>query len=74
MIKKVFGFLLHPVLLTVLALLVIGLLVWWIGPLVAIGTWTPLVSAIPTTSPSGHCGFRPTGICRVRGLKASGLH
>ena len=46
MIKKVFGFLLHPVFLTVLALLVIGLLVWWIGPLVAIGTWTPLVSEL----------------------------
>ena len=46
MIKKVFGFLLHPVFLTVLALMVIGLLVWWIGPLVAIGTWTPLVSEL----------------------------
>ena len=46
MIKKVFGFLLHPVFLTLLALLIIGLLVWWIGPLVAIGTWTPLVSEL----------------------------
>ena len=31
MIKKVFGFLLHPVFLTLLALLIIGLLVWWLG-------------------------------------------
>lgn len=46
MIKKVFGFLLHPVFLTLLALLIIGVLVWWIGPLVAIGTWTPLVSEL----------------------------
>ena len=46
MIKKVFGFLLHPLFLTLLALLIIGVLVWWIGPLVAIGTWTPLVSEL----------------------------
>ena len=46
MIKKVFGFLLHPIFLTLLALLIIGVLVWWIGPLVAIGTWTPLVSEL----------------------------
>lgn len=44
MIKKVFGFLFHPIFLTTLALLIIALLIWWIGPLMAIGTWTPLVS------------------------------
>jgi type VI secretion system protein ImpL len=46
MIKKLFTFLLHPLLLTALALLVISVLIWWIGPLVAIGTWTPLVSEL----------------------------
>jgi type VI secretion system protein ImpL len=46
MIKKVFAFLLHPIFLTLLALLVIGILIWWIGPLVAIGTWTPLLSEL----------------------------
>jgi type VI secretion system protein ImpL len=46
MIKKIFAFLLHPILLTLLALLVVAVLIWWIGPLVAIGTWTPLVSEL----------------------------
>jgi type VI secretion system protein ImpL len=46
MIKKLFAFLLHPLLLTALALLVISVLIWWIGPLVAIGTSTPLVSEL----------------------------
>jgi type VI secretion system protein ImpL len=46
MIKKFFAFLLHPILLTVIALLIIATLVWWIGPLVAIGSWTPLVSEL----------------------------
>ena len=42
--KKILRLLFHPVLLTVLALCVLALLVWWIGPMVAIGNWTPLVS------------------------------
>jgi type VI secretion system protein ImpL len=46
MIKKIFAFLLHPIFLTVIALLIIATLVWWIGPLVAIGSWTPLVSEL----------------------------
>jgi type VI secretion system protein ImpL len=49
MIKKIFAFLLHPILLTVIALLIIATLVWWIGPLVAIGSWTPLVSELSRT-------------------------
>lgn len=46
MIKKIFAFLLHPIFLTLIALLIIATLVWWIGPLVAIGSWTPLVSEL----------------------------
>ncbi len=46
MIKKVFAFLFHPLLLTALALLVVGILIWWVGPLVAIGAFTPLVSEL----------------------------
>jgi type VI secretion system protein ImpL len=46
MIKKIFAFLLHPIFLTAIALLIIATLVWWIGPLVAIGSWTPLVSEL----------------------------
>ena len=46
MIRKLFGWLLHPVLLTVLALLIVGVLVWWIGPLVRIGEWAPLDSEL----------------------------
>lgn len=44
--KKIFGFLFHPVLLTALALVVISLLIWWIGPLVKIGTLAPLESEL----------------------------
>ncbi len=44
MIKKIFAVLLHPILLALLALLVISILIWWVGPLVSIGAWTPLVS------------------------------
>ncbi|RYZ12476.1 MAG: type VI secretion system membrane subunit TssM, partial [Comamonadaceae bacterium] len=40
--KKLFGVLFHPVLLAALALLVVGLLIWWIGPLVRIGELVPL--------------------------------
>ena len=44
--KKIFGLLFHPVLLTLLALLVIALLVWWVGPLVKVGEWAPLASEL----------------------------
>ena len=44
MIKKLFAILLHPVLLTCLGLLILGLLIWWIGPLIAIGSIYPLTS------------------------------
>lgn len=40
--KSLLRGLLHPVFLTVLALLVLAVLVWWIGPLIAIGRWVPL--------------------------------
>ncbi|WP_077003349.1 type VI secretion system membrane subunit TssM [Variovorax sp. KK3] len=46
MIKKLFGWLFHPVLLTVLALLVVGLLIWWVGPLIRIGELAPLQSEL----------------------------
>ncbi|MCL2160483.1 MAG: type VI secretion system membrane subunit TssM [Betaproteobacteria bacterium] len=42
--KKFFAWLVHPVFLTLLALAVFGLLVWWIGPLVKVGELEPLVS------------------------------
>jgi type VI secretion system protein ImpL len=44
MMKKIFSVLFHPLLLTAIALLVIAVLIWWVGPLIAIGTWTPLVT------------------------------
>ena len=44
MIKKIFGFLFSPLLLTLLALIVVALLIWWIGPLVKIGALAPLES------------------------------
>ena len=40
--KKIFGWLFHPLLLTLLALIVVGLLIWWVGPLIRIGTLAPL--------------------------------
>ncbi|RYY95700.1 MAG: type VI secretion system membrane subunit TssM, partial [Comamonadaceae bacterium] len=40
--KKIFGWLFHPLLLTLTALVVVGLLVWWVGPLVRIGALAPL--------------------------------
>ncbi len=46
MIKKIFGILFHPVLLTALALLVVALLIWWVGPLVKIGALAPLESEL----------------------------
>ncbi|WP_269759860.1 hypothetical protein [Variovorax sp. E3] len=44
MIKKIFGFLFSPLLLTLLALIVVALLIWWVGPLVKIGALAPLES------------------------------
>jgi type VI secretion system protein ImpL len=46
MIKKLFGWMLHPVLLTTLALLALALLIWWIGPLIRVGAMAPLDSEL----------------------------
>ncbi|KXV04324.1 type VI secretion protein [Caballeronia megalochromosomata] len=42
--KKIVSILFHPLLLLALALGMIGVLIWWIGPLVAIGRHRPLDS------------------------------
>ncbi|RYY92547.1 MAG: type VI secretion system membrane subunit TssM, partial [Comamonadaceae bacterium] len=44
--KKIFGWLFHPLLLTLLALIVVGVLVWWVGPLIRIGALAPLESEL----------------------------
>ena len=44
--KKLFGWLFHPVLLTALALFVVAVLLWWIGPLVKVGALAPLESEL----------------------------
>jgi type VI secretion system protein ImpL len=44
--KAVFKFIFHPVLLTVVALAILGLLIWWIGPLIKIGALVPLESEL----------------------------
>ncbi|WP_399680292.1 type VI secretion system membrane subunit TssM [Xenophilus sp.] len=44
--KKVLRLLFHPVLLTVLALVALAVLVWWIGPLVKVGEFAPLASEL----------------------------
>jgi type VI secretion system protein ImpL len=44
--KKLFGWLFHPLLLTALALIVVALLIWWIGPLIKIGALAPLESEL----------------------------
>ena len=46
MIKKLLAVLLHPILLTCLGLLILSVLIWWIGPLIAIGSIYPLASAL----------------------------
>lgn len=46
MIKKLLRLIFHPFLLTVGALLVLGVLIWWIGPLVKVGEHTPLASEL----------------------------
>jgi type VI secretion system protein ImpL len=42
--KKLFGWLFHPLLLIALALIAVAVLIWWIGPLVKIGALAPLES------------------------------
>jgi type VI secretion system protein ImpL len=46
MIKKLLKFLFSSILLTIIGLVVISVLIWWIGPLVTIGKLTPLVSEL----------------------------
>ena len=40
--KKFFSFLLHPLLLALVGVLAISAIVWWVGPLIAIGESRPL--------------------------------
>ncbi|VWX55994.1 Type VI secretion system protein ImpL [Burkholderiales bacterium 8X] len=40
--KKLFGWLVSAWFLTLLALIVVAVLIWWVGPLVRIGEWVPL--------------------------------
>ena len=40
--KKFFSYLLHPLLLALVGVLAISAIVWWVGPLVAIGESRPL--------------------------------
>ncbi len=47
MIRKLFGWLFSPLLLTVLALLVLAVLIWWVGPLIRIGELAPLAGELP---------------------------
>lgn len=44
--KVVFKFLFHPVLLGILGLSALALLIWFVGPLIAVGGWIPLESAL----------------------------
>lgn len=44
MIKKILGIIFNPWLLLVLGLLALSLVIWIVGPLVAIGSWRPLES------------------------------
>ena len=46
MTKKLFGWIFHPLLLTLLALLVVSVLAWWIGPLIKVGALVPLESEL----------------------------
>jgi type VI secretion system protein ImpL len=46
MIKKLLKFLFSSILLTVIGLVVVSVLIWWIGPLVTVGKLTPLVSEL----------------------------
>ncbi len=42
--KKVFSWLFHRWTLSIIALVVISVLIWWLGPLVSIGNLTPLLT------------------------------
>ena len=46
MIKKLFKFLFNSAVLTIIGLAVISVLIWWIGPLVTVGRFTPFVSEL----------------------------
>ena len=46
MMKKLFGWLFHPLLLTLVALAVVSVLIWWIGPLIKVGALVPLESEL----------------------------
>ena len=46
MMKKILRLVFNRLVLTVLALCILAVLVWWIGPMVSIGQWTPLVSEL----------------------------
>lgn len=46
MINKLLAVLLHPFFLTSLGLIILSVLIWWIGPLVAIGSIYPLASEL----------------------------
>ena len=46
MIKKLLAVLLHPFFLTSLGLIILSVLIWWIGPLVAISSIYPLASEL----------------------------
>src|SRR5690606_24815747 len=40
--KKILSILFHPILLTLLGFLLLALLIWWLGPLIAVGRFHPL--------------------------------
>ncbi|GAA4333571.1 type VI secretion system membrane subunit TssM [Pigmentiphaga soli] len=40
--KKILSILFHPLLLTLIGFLLLALLIWWVGPLVAVGRYHPL--------------------------------
>jgi len=42
--KKILAFLFHPIWLVLIGLIIVGLLIWWFGPLIKIGESTPLNS------------------------------
>lgn len=44
--KAVFKFVFHPVLLGLLGLIALALVIWFVGPLIAIAGFAPLESAL----------------------------
>lgn len=46
MMKKLLRLVFNKLVMTLLALCILALLVWWIGPMVSIGQWTPLQSDV----------------------------